>query len=147
MEHTIRIRDTGVRATQILELLAVGNSPDQITHQIPKVTVTDVLGVIQLAHDILANHVAPDDEITITSSIVLRAMSGRVIDISKVREEYPRAYEKWGPAEDAELVKLYQNRTRTEDISARLKRQPGAITARLMKLGHIKSKSRAESPA
>jgi len=26
MEHTIRIRDTGIRATEVLELLAAGNS-------------------------------------------------------------------------------------------------------------------------
>lgn len=145
MEHSIRIRDTGVRATRILELLATGNSPDQIVRQIPKITVTDILGVLQLCHDILANHVSPEDEITISASILLRAMSGRVIDVSKVREAYPRAYEKWGPAEDTELVNLFKNRTRIEDISTRLKRQPGAITARLMKLGHIKSSSRSES--
>jgi hypothetical protein len=144
MELSIRIRDTGVRATQILELLAAGNSPEQIVRQIPKVTLSDILGVLQLAHDILANHVSPDDEITLTSSIILRAMSGRVIDVSKVREAYPRAYEKWSPAEDTELVNLFKNRTHIEDIATRLKRQPGAVTARLIKLGHIKASSRTE---
>lgn len=146
MEHTIRIRDTGIRATQVLELLAAGHSPDQVCRHLPKVTLTDILGVLQLAHDILANHVTPDDEITVTSSIVLRAMSGRVIDVSKVREAYPRAYEKWSPAEDTELVNLFKNRVPINDIAARLKRQPGAVTARLIKLGHIKASSRQEPP-
>ena len=146
METSIRIRDTGVRATEVLDLLASGSSPEQITKRIPKVTVADILGVLRLAHDILANHVTAEDEISLSTDVILRAMSGRIIDVSKVREEYPRAYEKWTPAEDTELVNLFKNRARIEDISARLKRQPGAITSRLLKLGHIKSSSRNEPP-
>ncbi|MCL4271212.1 MAG: hypothetical protein KJZ72_16770 [Anaerolineales bacterium] len=51
----------------------------------------------------------------------------------KVRQKYPRAYEKWSVKEDLMLRKKYAEGLRIKDIAEILQRQPAAIKARLSK--------------
>lgn len=143
MKQSIRIRDTGIRVTDVLDLLAEGNTPEQIVKRRPKLTLTDVLAAAAFARDIVTNYITAEDEISIDGFITVHAKSSRIVDVTKVREEYPRAYEKWRPAEDTELTALFHKRMGIEEMSKRLKRQPGAINARLLRLGLIKPR---ESP-
>ena len=137
MKQSIRIRDTGIRITEVLDLLAEGNTADQIVKLRPKLTLTDILASIAFARDVVTNYVTAEDEISIGGFITIHAKSSRLVDVTKVREEYPRAYEKWRPAEDIELTGLFHKRVGIEEMSKKLQRQPGAINARLLRLGLI----------
>ncbi len=57
--------------------------------------------------------------------------------IEKQRLEYSKAYKPWSDEEEAQLLKLYYNRTPIEEISQILERNKGGITSRLAKLGVI----------
>jgi len=137
MNQSIRIRDTGIRVTEVLDMLAEGNTVEQIVKRHPKLLSTDILAAVAFARDIVTNYVTADDEINIGGFITVHARASRVVDVTKVREQYPRAYEKWRPAEDNQLTGLFHQRAGIEEMSRQLQRQPGAVNARLLKLGLI----------
>lgn len=60
-------------------------------------------------------------------------------NVEKIRRRYPRAYEPWLPEEDEALRQFAELPTR--ELTAMLKRQPGAIANRLKKLGEQNSAS------
>jgi len=55
--------------------------------------------------------------------------------ISVVRKEHPRAYEKWTEEEDARLRSMFGAGKDAAEMAAVLQRQRGAIRSRLRKLG------------
>ncbi|MGI6379225.1 MAG: hypothetical protein ACOX2R_00405 [Anaerolineae bacterium] len=59
----------------------------------------------------------------------------RAYSIAKIRETHPRAYAKWSPEEEAQLRERYLRGASVSDLAERFERQPGAIAARLARLG------------
>ncbi len=53
--------------------------------------------------------------------------------LERIKEKFPNAYEPWGGEEDNILRKLFSEDKSISEIARILKRQPGAIRARLMK--------------
>ncbi len=53
----------------------------------------------------------------------------------KVREEYPRAYEKWYPEEDRWVVAQFNEGRNIDQLAHALKRRPNAVKIRLENLG------------
>ena len=51
-----------------------------------------------------------------------------------IKQQHPRAYEKWTPEEDAKLLSLYTRRKSLSQLAIHFERQPSAIRARLVKL-------------
>jgi ATP-dependent exoDNAse (exonuclease V) alpha subunit len=51
-----------------------------------------------------------------------------------IQAEYPRAFQKWQPEEDTQLLQLFRTGTALNEVSATLGRQPTAAWARLVKL-------------
>mgnify|MGYP006291881385 CR=1 FL=1 len=137
MAQSIVIRDTGVAVTDILRGLAKGYTPEQILNHLPKLTAADIMAAAKIAHDLIMDHVTSEREIRVETAIELRANNGRLIDVTKVRQEYPRAYEKWETHEDNRLIALHREGVPLSDIAVQLQRQPGAVSARLRMLGEI----------
>jgi ATP-dependent DNA helicase RecQ len=54
--------------------------------------------------------------------------------LQAIREEYPRAYEKWTPDEDEELLSLHAAGTPLSRLVTHFQRQPSAVRSRLAKL-------------
>ena len=137
MEQSIAIRDTGITVTQVLEDIAEGHAFHQIVERYPKLTISDIMISAKFAADLIAQHVKAENIIEINGAIVLRANNSRIVNLAEIRKEYPRAYEKWEPNEDNELASLFKSRLPFEDMAKALKRQPGAIRARLDHLGLV----------
>ena len=57
--------------------------------------------------------------------------------IAKLRETHPMAFQPWTKEEEELLIALFNENKSIPDISAAMKRQEGAITSRLKKLGLI----------
>lgn len=55
--------------------------------------------------------------------------------VAKKRERYPRAYAPWVPEDDEELTFLFQQKLPTKELAKIFGRNPGAIRARIKKLG------------
>ena len=54
-----------------------------------------------------------------------------------VREQYPRAYERWSDAEDGRVVELHESGASAGEIAHELERQPQAILMRMERLGLV----------
>jgi hypothetical protein len=61
----------------------------------------------------------------------------RLSPYAKIRETYPNAYRPWSKEEDADLIHRFNSDEKQSYIAQKLGRQPGAIHARLVKLGLI----------
>ena len=55
--------------------------------------------------------------------------------LAEMREEHPRAYEKWTEEDDARLRSEFAKGTTKEELTILFQRQPSAIRSRLRKLG------------
>jgi hypothetical protein len=62
---------------------------------------------------------------------------GKFATLEQVREKHPRAFAPWTTREDNELVEMYKRGGKIEEIAKHHRRRPGAIRARLQKLGLI----------
>jgi len=57
--------------------------------------------------------------------------------IEEIRKRYPNAYNPWKDQEESLLINLYKENYKIAEIAIKLRRQPGAIRARLKKNGLI----------
>ena len=135
MNQTIYIRDTNVTVVDVLKLLANGHVYDQILKEYPALSLADILASIQVATDLLVQWVTTDGAIKIDSTLKIIARNINLVDVTKLRETHPRAYEKWETAEDNRLVALFKEGRKPDEIASLLGRQRGAIVARLKGLG------------
>jgi ATP-dependent DNA helicase RecQ len=55
----------------------------------------------------------------------------------EVRQQHPRAYERWSEDEDRRVVELHQTGASAAEIAAELQRQPRAILIRMERLGLV----------
>ncbi|MDX9858840.1 MAG: DUF433 domain-containing protein [candidate division Zixibacteria bacterium] len=135
MQKSIVIRDTGVSVTDILRGIGKGYTYEQILRYLPALNQTDIMAAAMFAHDLIMAQVSTEHEIQIEAEIKLIANKGQVIDLTKLREKFPRAYENWESGEDNQLVSMHRQGLSINEISVQLKRQPGAIVSRLKSLG------------
>jgi len=62
-------------------------------------------------------------------------IEGKPYTFEKIRQQYPRAYERWTSDEDARLQDEYNKGLSVGQLSETFRRQPGAIRSRLQKFG------------
>ncbi len=142
MKHQITLRDTGIKITEVLDMISQGFGYNQILEKFPELSLGDVLVSAKFAADFIRQYITADETIEVEGEIVVAAHNRRIINLTKIRKEHPRAYEKWEPSEDNELTAFYRNGKKIDEIAGLLQRQPGAIRSRLDKLGLTKPKDR-----
>lgn len=142
MKHQITLRDTGIKITDVLDMISQGFGYNQILEKFPKLSLGDVLVSAKFAADFLRQYITADETIEVEGEIIVAAHNRRIINLTEIRKEHPRAYEKWEPPEDNELTAFYRNGKKIDEIAQLLQRQPGAIRSRLDKLGLIRPKGR-----
>lgn len=105
-------------AVAILEMIADGYSYEQILGARPNLTYLDIFAAAQSALDVIG------------------AADGRYAErLKKIREQHPRAYEKWTEEEEAALMQLVRDGRQVAEIAELLQRQKGAIGSRMVRLG------------
>ena len=137
MEQSILIRDTEVKATDILDMISRGLSYYQILLSDSRLTLADIMVTAKLAKELIDNFVTPEHTIIVDSSIEIIATGGRIINVSKLREEYPQAFERWTKAEEQQLAQLFHSGKHLNEIAKIHQRKRGAIRSRLKKLGLV----------
>jgi len=142
MKHQITLRDTGIKITDVLDMISQGFGYNQILEKFSELSLGDVLVSAKFAADFLRQYVTADETIEVEGEIVIAAHNRRIINLTEIRKEHPRAYEKWEPPEDNELTAFYRNGKKIDEIAGLLQRQPGAIRSRLDKIGLIRPKGR-----
>ena len=145
MENSILIRDTDVKVTDILRMLSQGYTHQQILDKYPKLSLGDVMMTASFALELIEQYVTPENTISLDHTIKLIATSKKLVNLSRLRVEYPRAYETWKTEEDERLVELFNHGTRMSEIARIHERQPGAVKSRLQKLGLIQKNQQGRS--
>jgi uncharacterized protein (DUF433 family) len=135
MKHQITLRDTGIKITDVLDMMSQGFGHNQILKKLPELSLSDILVSAKFAADFLRQYVTAEEIIEVEGEIVVASHNRRIINLTEIRKEHPRAYEKWESPEDNELVSFYQSGKKIDEIAQLLQRQPGAIRSRLDKLG------------
>ena len=62
----------------------------------------------------------------------------KVYDVEEIRQEFPRAYDRWSPEEDERLRQQYAGELNIPELAKYFERNEGAIRSRLKKLGILK---------
>ena len=106
------------KSRAILEAIAKGHTYEQILVQELAWTYHDIF---QAAAEAL--------EVSTSGSLATP------YSVEAIRHDHPKAYEKWDSAQDAQLRQLFHEGRTVADIAAMMKRQPGGIRSRLIKLG------------
>ncbi len=138
MEQSILIRDTEVKVTDILDMIARGLSYYQILLSDSRLTLADIMVSAKLAKELIDNFVTPEHTIVVNGSIHVAASGGRIHNVTKLREEHPRAFMKWSEEEEQQLAELFLAGKNMNEIARVLKRRRGAIKLRLQRLGLLK---------
>ncbi|MGP1346157.1 MAG: DUF433 domain-containing protein [Phycisphaerales bacterium] len=99
----------------VLEMIAAGHSYEQIIQAYPALTYRDIFAAAEEA--------------------LALGEGGNAARIARIREQHPRAYEKWTPEEEQQLRGLIAAGHAVPAIAHRLQRQTGAIHSRLVRLG------------
>ncbi|MDH3890292.1 MAG: hypothetical protein OEV49_04345 [candidate division Zixibacteria bacterium] len=138
MEHSILIRDTEVKVTDVLDMISRGLSYYQILLTDTRLTLTDIMVTAKLAKELIENFVETEHIIVVEGSIQIAASGGRIQNVSKMREDHPRAFMKWSETEERQLTDLFHSGKSLNEIAKVLERKRGAIKLRLKKLGLLR---------
>ena len=103
----------------ILEAIAKGHTHEQILIQDLAWTYHDIFRAVAEALKIIGTS------------------TGEKYTVEDIRQDHPRAYEKWNTVEDGRLRQLFQSGKSVKEIAVAMRRQPGAIRSRLEKLNLI----------
>lgn len=146
MEQTIFIRSTGITVVDVLKALSRGLTPEQIVKQYEQLTLVDILATIQLAANVIEQYVTSEGLIKIEGEVNLIAKNSRLINVSKMRQTHPRAYEPWTADETNSLNVMFRQGVSLKNMAETLGRGEGAIRARLEKMGIIKPRQASQLP-
>lgn len=97
---------------------------------------TTGFGDYTLERDRLFTDQSLDDLLSeIKQSRMTTAQSESQQRLRKIQQRYPHAYERWTPADDDELRRLFREGVSVQSLAGQFGRQPSAIQSRLRKLG------------
>ncbi len=128
MSSKLEIRNTGVSMLDILELISRGFTYERILFMFKGLTYEDIFHAAKVAKEFVDIHLAPKFPIPEKSS-------QENPSLEEIRQQYPRAYEKWIVEEDTYLKSKYSEGLDAQELAGILQRKPGAIRSRLLKLG------------
>ena len=137
MKHSLTAGNSGVKISDILEMMSRGWTYEQILKEHPRLTMVDIMASARFCAEFINRFLIADGAIRIDSTIRITAHRGKVVDLEALREKYPRAYEKWDEAEDRRLLVLFRQGKTFKEIAAALERNVGAIVSRLKRLDLI----------
>ncbi|MFH1687798.1 MAG: hypothetical protein ABIE70_09790 [bacterium] len=135
MQHSIEIRDTGIKITDILGLIARGLSYYQILLFHKDLTLTDIMVTARIAQELIENFVDVSGELHVEGNIEVSCRGGKLRNLTEVRNLHPQAFEPWTDTEDADLRAGYKEGQSVVTLAEKHGRQRGAVKTRLRKLG------------
>ena len=135
MSHEITIRDTNIRITFVLELIAQGLTYEQILKKQPVLNMTDLMTAAKVAAELIKKVVDVTQDVSVGGKVEFTARLGQFRTLDELRKDIPRAFEKWTTAEENDMVACFKKGDSIPEIAGKLQRSRGSIRARLIKLG------------
>lgn len=140
MERKVEIRDTGVAVTEVLDLVGEGHTYEQILRIHLNLTMADIMAIAKFASDVISGYVTSDGLIKVNHNTEFRLSGNRAFNLTEMRKEHPKAFVKWTTNEDNQLMALFKKGEGISQIAKIHQRKPGAIRARLDKLGLLENR-------
>jgi hypothetical protein len=137
MKHSLTAGNSGVKISDILDMISRGWTYEQILEEYPQLTMVDIMASARFCSEFINRFLIADGAIRIDSTIRITARRGQVVNLEQLRRRYPRAYEKWDESEDRKLLALFRQGRTFGEIAATLERNVGAVVSRLKKLDLI----------
>ena len=128
MDSKLEIRNTGISVTNVLELISCGFAYERILFTLKGLTYENIFHAAKIAKEIVEVHS------TFRFSSIEKT-SQQYPNLRKIRQQYPRAYEKWVDEEDSYLKCKYSEGLSIQELAEILHRKPSAIYSRLQRLG------------
>ena len=114
------------KSVAVLDLIAKGNTYEQILVMRPTLTYLDIFNAAQKA-----------------LNIAKEAGSDYSKRLAELRKAHPRAYGKWNDEEDAKLRRLVQSGQSLKGVMTLFQRGPGGILSRMVRIGLAKDRDAA----
>ena len=128
MRSELEIRDTGVSIIDILELISRGFTYERILFMFKGLTYEDICHAAKVAKEFVEIHLSPKFPVS-------EKPRQEIPNLEKIRQQYPRAYEKWVEEEDTYLKGKYSQGLNVQELAGILQRKPSAIRSRLIRCG------------
>jgi len=138
--RSILIRNTGLRVTDVLDLIAQGYSYYQILLNHPQLNLSDIMVAARVAEQLIQELVTVQGIVMIEGSIEVTCHNGRLVDLTSMRRQFPRAFEPWTRQEEEDLAGQFHQGLSVAEIAALHGRKRGAIKTRLKKLGLLQDR-------
>ncbi|MHC4521098.1 MAG: DUF433 domain-containing protein [Planctomycetota bacterium] len=135
MEQPITIRDTEVKLTDVLKLIAQGYTYDQILAKHPALILGDIMATADFSRQVLEQFTTTEGQITVEHKVTLIAKGGKVANLEEIRREHPNAFKPWSRNEETQLIELHKRGESIAKIAEIHQRGRGAVKARLIRLG------------
>ena len=132
---SVRVRDTGIKAADILRMISEGFAYDQILRSLPGLFMGDIMAVADLARQVIESLEDEHGRVELHYKINFLFTNSKPVLLENLRKEHPRAYTPWTDREDNNLMAAYKSGVSLKDLVRQHGRQPGAIRARLERLG------------
>lgn len=110
------VKTTESQATAVLSLIAEGCSYSQIVDGHQDITYLDIFHAAEEALRLNETESSYHER------------------LARIKEKYPRAYEKWSAEEDRELKLMHERGASNQELADHFRRQPSAIGSRIQKL-------------
>ena len=128
MSSKLEIRNTGVSITDILESISHGFSYERILFTFKGLTYEDIFHAVKIAKEFVEIHLSPRFPVP-------EKPRQEIPNLERIRQQYPRAYEKWVEEEDTYLKGKYSQGLNVQELAGILQRKPSAIRSRLIRCG------------
>ncbi|MDF1545996.1 MAG: DUF433 domain-containing protein [bacterium] len=142
-EKSIFLGDSKVTLIEILDLISRGYPYESILRAYPDLTYGDIMAAAGMAAKLISEHLVVDDRVRVGVQVRLVVANRRLVNLEKIQEQYPRAYEPWTENEQQQLTSMYQAGESKTTIANSLGRRVGAVDARLERLGLVQGKGLA----
>ncbi len=139
--RSILIRNTGLRVTDVLDLIAQGYSYYQILLNHPQLNLSDIMVSARVAEQLIQELITVKGTVMIEGDIEVTCHNGRLLNLTGMRRQFPRAFEPWSRQEEEDLAGQFHEGLSAAEMAALHGRKRGAIRTRLKKLGLIEARS------
>ena len=126
--RTFSVRAQHVRGRRLtVEFVAEGADDDDPGSLCGEIAVTDLVPAAAALRSLLSG----------VAVILGQGRASKGYDMRRIRSQYPNAYKAWTGADEERLTARFNAGASIDDLTQEFGRQPGAIRARLERLGLV----------
>jgi hypothetical protein len=121
---SIKIKNTDVKITDVLKLIADGVTYEKIATQL-KITISDIFLSANVAHNLITKVITINGDVTVEESKSFKVCKGTLQTIDEIQKVHPNAFKKWDDKQDYQLTSLFKAGDSIMEIAKKMMRTKG----------------------